>query len=191
MKRNIQLLMAAAGTTAIGIIAYKQLKRRKYDGIKLKRSVIIDKSAPELYRYWRNFRNLLTLVDVLDSVDVLDNQHLRWTIKTPAGINASWDAEITTDRQNEMIGWRSADGSTIETAGYIQFLPTLDGRRTLVKVALEYYPPAGRIGAGLSTLLGRRPEGIVEEALRRFKQLHESGEISRTEYRRERTVMAN
>src|SRR5262245_32574426 len=108
MKRNTQLLMAAAGTAAIGIIAYKQLKRRKYAGIKLKRSVIIDKSAPELYRYWRNFRNLLVLVDALDSVDVLDNQRLRWTIRTPAGMTASWDAEITADRQNEMIGWRSA-----------------------------------------------------------------------------------
>ena len=63
MNRKIQLLMAAAGTAAVGIIVYKQLSRRKYSGIKLKRSVIIDKPATELYRYWKNFRNLPVLVD--------------------------------------------------------------------------------------------------------------------------------
>jgi len=191
MNRKLQLGLAAAGTAAVGIIVYKQMRLRKYSRIKLKRSVIIDKSASELYRYWKNFRNLPVLVDVLDSVDVLDNQHSHWTITTPGGLNVSWDAEITTDRENEMIGWRSVDGSTVETAGYIRFLPAPGGRGTLVRVALEYHPPAGRLGAGLSTLLGERPGGIVEEALRRFKQLHEAGEIARRENRREHTVMAN
>ena len=83
MNRKIQLLMAAAGTAAVGIIVYKQLNRQKYSGIKLKRSVIIDKSAAELYRYWKNFRNLPVLVDALDSVEILDGQRSRWTITTP------------------------------------------------------------------------------------------------------------
>ena len=158
--------MAAAGTAAVGIIVYKQLSRRKYSGIKLKRSVIIDKPATELYRYWKNFRNLPVLVDALESVDVLDNRRSHWTVTSPGGINVSWDAEITIDRENEMIGWRSVDGSTIETAGYIKFLSAPGGRGTLVRIALEYNPPAGRLGAGLSAVLGERPGIIVEEALR-------------------------
>jgi len=191
MNRKIQFLLAAAGTAVVGIIVYKQVKRKQYSGIKLKRSVIIDKSAAELYRYWKNFRNLPVLVDALESVDVLDNRRSHWTITTPGGMNVSWDAEITADRENEMIGWRSVEGSTIETAGYIKFLPAPGGRGTLVRVALEYNPPAGRLGAGLSTLFGERPGRIVEEALRRFKQLHEAGEIARTENRREHTVLVN
>lgn len=190
MNRKTQILIAAAGTAAVGIMVYKQLTRQKYSGIKLKRSVIIDKPGAELYRYWRNFNNLPVLVDALHSVEVLDNQRSRWSVKTPGGMNMSWDAEITADRENEMIGWRSVDGSTIETAGYIKLLPAPGGRGTLVRIALEYNPPAGRLGAGIATLLGQRPSGIIEEALRRLKQLHEAGEIARMENHQEHPVMA-
>src|SRR3982750_2272723 len=101
MNRKAQILLAAAGTAAVGIIVYKQSKTPKYGGIKLKRSGIIDKSAAELYRYWRDLTHLPALVDALDSVEVIDDQHSRWSIKTPGGMHVSWEAEITTNRENE------------------------------------------------------------------------------------------
>jgi uncharacterized membrane protein len=104
-------------------------------------------------------------------------------MKSAAGLPITWDAEITLDRDEEMIGWRSVDGSSIETAGYVKFIPATAGRGTLVRVALEYYPPAGYIGAGVSALFGRNPGGMVEQALRQFKQLLETGEIARSETR--------
>jgi uncharacterized membrane protein len=42
---------------------------------------------------------------------------------------------------------------------------------------LEYRPPAGKIGVGVAKLLGQEPEQVLEEDLRRFKQLVEAGEI--------------
>jgi uncharacterized membrane protein len=75
-----------------------------------------------------------------------------------------------------MIGWRSMEGSPIETAGYVRFEPAPGERGTLVRVALEYGLPAGRIGAIVASLFGKRPGAHVEEMLRRFKQVMETGE---------------
>src|SRR6185295_9371388 len=102
----------------------------------------------------------------------------RWTMKSAAGVPITWDAELIADRNEEMIGWRSVEGSSIETAGYVKFLPAPGDRGTLVRVALEYYPPAGYIGAGVSALFGRSPRFLVEQALRQFKQLMETGEVA-------------
>src|SRR5262245_49478551 len=112
------------------------MRRRKYSGIKLKKSIIIDRSASDLYSFWRHFANLRRISDVLESVEVLDDIRSRWTISAPGEIPVQWDAEITKDLTDEMIGWRSIEGSPIETAGYVRFDPAPGRRGTLVRVAL-------------------------------------------------------
>ena len=72
----------------------------------------------------------------------------------------------------------SIEGSTIETAGYVKFEPAPGKRGTLVRVALEYNLPAGKIGAAVVSLLGKRPSAHVEDLLRRFKQIMETGEFA-------------
>jgi hypothetical protein len=54
-------------------------------------------------------------------------------------------------------------------------------RGTVVSVEMQYDPPGGNIGAALAKLLGSDPEKQIAEALRRFKQLLETGEIPTTE----------
>src|SRR5207248_6517103 len=130
---------------------------RRYSGIKLKKSIVIERPAHELYRFWHRFENLPALAENLESVETMVGGHSRWTVTTPGGIHLRWDAEITTDRENEMIGWRSVEGSVVETAGYVRFEPVGNGQSTRVRVALEYYPPAGSVGAGLLSLLGDNP----------------------------------
>jgi len=190
MERNLKnaLLIAGAGI-AIGGTVYALQRRRKYSGIKLKKSIIIDRPAPALYSFWRDFENLPRIADILESVEVLDDMRSRWTIAAPGEIPVQWDAEITKDIEDEMIGWRSLDGSPIETAGYVRFEPAAGGRGTVVRVAMEYDLPAGRVGALVATLLGARPGAHVEELLRRFKQLMETGESAIAEGRRERLAL--
>src|SRR5207244_3020662 len=115
------------------------------------------------------FENVLSVED--------QGERSHWTLKVPGGVNLEWDAEITVDRKNEMIGWRSLDGADLDNAGYVRFERATGGRGTVVRVALQYNPPAGRFGAAVSTLLGEKPASQVEEALRKIKQLIEAGEI--------------
>lgn len=182
MNRTTQVLLAGAGTAA-GIYAVrrafgKTIHTLPYGyGIKLKKAVTVGSSAEHLYQYWRELRNLPKLFDNLLAVDVIDNVRSHWSLKIPGGMTLEWDAEIMVDRENEMVGWRSLAGADIDNAGYIRFERATGGRGTVVRVALQYNPPAGRLGAGLSTLLGERPAGLIEEALRKFKQIMETGEV--------------
>jgi uncharacterized membrane protein len=176
MKVTDTRILALAGAAAGTALVYA-LRRPRYSGIKLKKTIMIDRNAAALYAFWRNFENLPRISSILESVEVLDDTRSRWTALAPGEFPIRWDAEITRDIPNEMIGWRSVEGSVIETAGYVRFEPR-PGRGTLVRVALEYDLPVGRVGAAVASLLGKKPGTHVEELLRRFKQLMESGEAA-------------
>ncbi len=92
-------------------------------------------------------------------------------------MSVEWDAEVTDDRPNELIAWRSLPGSAIDHRGAVRFDRAPGGRGTQVSVALEYLPPGGLVTAKIAKLIGEAPEQQGAENLRRFKQLMETGEI--------------
>ena len=79
-----------------------------------------------------------------------------------------------------MIAWRSLAGSQRDTAGSIHFKPLSEGRGTAVTLTLKYDPPAGRTGAAVAKMLGSGMESEISTALRRLKQVMESGELATT-----------
>jgi hypothetical protein len=46
-----------------------------------------------------------------------------------------------------------------------------------VTAAMQYRPPAGAVGKTVATMLGKDPQFMLREDLRRFKALIESGEV--------------
>jgi uncharacterized membrane protein len=184
MDRKTQFLLAgagvAAGFCAVRTLAGKRINTLPYGyGIKIKKAVTVNCPAEHLYHYWRNLTNLTKLFGNVLSIEVRDHTLSHWTLKVPAGVTLEWDAEITVDRENEMIGWRSIGEADLDNAGYVRFECATGGRGTVVRVALQYNPPAGKIGAALSSVLGEKPASQIEEALRKLKQLMEAGEIAR------------
>lgn len=147
-------------------------------GAKVVKSITINRSPEELYRCWRNFENLPRFMTHLECVKTLGDNRSHWVAKGPLGMHAEWDAEIISERPNELIGWRSLPGSEVDTAGSVHFRKAPGGRGTEVVVELKYNPPAGRLGATLAKMFGESPEGQIAEDLRRFKQLVEAGEVA-------------
>jgi len=143
--------------------------------------VTVNKSPGELYRFWRNFENLPRFMNHLESVKVIDGNRSHWVAKAPLGMTVEWDAVIHNEQENELIAWRSLEGADIPNAGSVRFERAPGGRGTIVKVALEYDPPAGKVGATIAKLFGEEPEQQVEEDLRRFKQVMETDAASTTE----------
>lgn len=149
-------------------------------GIRVEKSVTINATPDQLYAFWRNFENLPRFMDHLESVNVIDGKRSHWIAKGPAHINAEWDAEIINEVPNELIGWRSVDGSRVSNAGSVHFTRRPGGRGTEVKVVLRYDPPAGIIGATIARLFGEDPAWQVQEDMRRLKELIETGEVATT-----------
>jgi uncharacterized membrane protein len=150
-------------------------------GIKTETSVTINKPAKDLYRFWRKFDNLPRFMQHLESVRIIDDRRSHWVAKAPAGMTVEWDAEIINEKENELIAWRSLENSEVRNAGSVRFEEAPSGRGTIVKVAINYDPPAGKLGAALAQLFGEEPGQQVEEDLRRFKQIMEAGEMASVE----------
>lgn len=174
-------LVAVAGVTALDVVA-AQRTRREQRGThrgraRLEQVVTINRSADELYRFWRDLTHLPRFMRHLERVEVLDPRRSRWTARGPAGVRLQWDAEIVQDLEGEWLAWRSMPGSQVEHSGSVRFTPAAGARGTEVRVQLEYAAPGGAVGRGVAMLVGESPESHVREDLRRFKQLMETGEI--------------
>lgn len=148
--------------------------------VQVKKAITIDKSPAELYQFWRNFENLPSFMDHLESVTVHGSNRSHWVAKAPAGMTVEWDANITDERPNERITWHSTPDSDVENWGTVRFVAEPASRGTVVHVEIEYRPPAGRLGAGVARLFGEEPNQQVQEDLRRFKRLMESGVVPTT-----------
>ncbi|MGZ8780525.1 MAG: SRPBCC family protein [Thermoanaerobaculia bacterium] len=149
-------------------------------GVRVEEAVTINAPPEQIYAFWRNFENLPRFMHNLESVSVHEGGRSHWVAKGPAGTKVDWEAEIINEIPNELIGWRSVNGSQVDNAGSVHFTSAGD-RGTEVKVVLRYDPPAGVLGAAVSKILGEDPAMNVQEDLRRLKMLIETGEIATIE----------
>jgi uncharacterized membrane protein len=150
-------------------------------GVHVEESVTINRPVEELYRFWRNLENLPRFMRHLESVERVTDTLSRWRAKGPAGTEVEWNAEIINEVPNQVIGWRSIEGSDVVSAGSVNFDDAGPGRGTRVRVRLQYSPPGGKVGAALAKLMGSDPGTEIREDLRRFKQILESGEVATNE----------
>jgi uncharacterized membrane protein len=136
--------------------------------VKTSREIVINRSPSEVYSFWRDFENLPQFMRHVEDVKVVDERKSHWVINGPSNKTFEWDAEITSDRPNEFISWRSYGNSEIEQAGSVEFRPFSDSA-TQVVVTLAYNPPAGTAGHILAKMIGEAPEQQMEEDLKNLK----------------------
>jgi uncharacterized membrane protein len=140
-------------------------------------AVTINRPRHELYAFWRDFQNLPTFMENIDKVQPTGPDSAVWTIKAPAGQTVEVETRVVTDQPDELIAWRSVEGSEIETEGRVKFREA-GARGTIVEAIIAYKPPAGPVGAWIAKLFGREPNIQGRQELKRFKMLMETGEIA-------------
>jgi len=182
-------LFAAANVlavTALDVMCAKQLSKQPMtianagadQGIiRTKRSITVNRPVEEVYGFWRNFENLPQFMRHLESVTVTGDKRSHWKAKAPVGKTVEWDADTLEDRPNELISWRSVEGSDIYNAGSVRFMRAPGNRGTEIRVELEYDPPLGKLGSKVAMLWREEPGQQVMDDLRHFKQVMETGEI--------------
>ena len=155
----------------------RNIGRRKVNtdrATKVEKSIMINRSPEELYRFWRDLANLPRFMKHVESIQVKDNRHSHWVVKAPLGMTVEWDAEIINEIPNELIGWRSVGSGDVDHAGSVRFEPAANGHGTNVRVMLQYDPPAGPVGVAFANILGEDPGHQIEEDLNRLQAVMET-----------------
>jgi uncharacterized membrane protein len=168
--------------TALDVLCAQQLSEgngNQTEGghTRVKNSIVVNSSPAELYQFWHDFENLPRFMKHLESVRVTGAGRSHWVAKAPGGTTVEWDAEVTEDRPNELIAWRSTENADVYNSGSVRFEPAPGGRGTMVKVELSYDPPGGVLGKVVAKLSGEEPGQQIYDDLRNFKQVLETGEV--------------
>lgn len=149
-------------------------------GVKVEHAVTVNAPIEEVYRFWRSLSRLPEFMNHLRSVEETDSTNSRWVADAPLGMSVEWEAEIVTDTPNQVIAWKSLEGSDVDTAGSVHFNLAPAGRGTEVRVSLKFDPPGGKFGSFVARLFGENPQQQIREDLARFKQIMEAGEVATT-----------
>src|SRR5262245_10233273 len=109
-----ETVAAIATNRKRGLMAEKNRARRVI------KCVTINRSAEDLFRFWRRLENLPFFARHLISVKETSPIESHWVAKSPAGTTAEWDAVIVKEIPNEYLAWESRPGSEIDNAGSVR-----------------------------------------------------------------------
>lgn len=187
--RTIAALAAVLGIAAVDIAAAVRRSGArggaKRGPLVLTGTTTIAKPVGEVYAAWHHFERLPDYLAHLERVDVSDARRSHWVASAPFGRTVEWDAEVTEDQPGERISWRSLPGAEVPNSGTVSFraAPSNEQRDqgTEITVTLRYEPPAGRLGAAVARYFGQEPNQALDDDLRRFKQVLETGEVMRSD----------
>ena len=136
--------------------------------------------ATTAYQRWRDLESLPTFMNGLEQVVDVGGGRSRWTASAPVG-TVSWEAEVTADEPGQRLAWRSVEGAEVRNEGEVRFTAAPGDQGTEVRVSLSYDLPAGKLGAAVARLTGTDPHQALDDDLRRFKQVVETGEVVRSD----------
>jgi hypothetical protein len=130
----------------------------------------------DVYAFWCAFETYPRFMTHVREIRRFDGGRLRWRVEGPGGTEFQWDAEITSEKPNEELSWRSLPGSSIHNEGVVRFYRWGDG--TQIEIQMAYNPPAGVVGHAIAKLFGKDPKREIDEDLIRFKSLLEAGKAT-------------
>jgi uncharacterized membrane protein len=150
-------------------------------GVKITQAITIDRPVEPLYAFWKNPTQVTAVMQYIESIAVTSDRTAHWVLRLPGNLKVECDVEFYTDIPNEVLSWRTLEGSQLQHAGAVRFRPAPGGRGTEVELTVEFVPPAGALGQAIVKLFGEAPAQYVREYLRDYKEVMETGEISTTE----------
>jgi len=154
------------------------LPSRGEDGIEA--SVTIQRAVGEVFRFYRDFKNLPSFLGDVMAVEQIGPATSRWTIQGPLGIRANWTIRVTEERANELIRYETVAPPGLRTYWEIHFAPGSEAGATEVREMMK--APLGRWGRAALALIGKFPAEEVSANLYRLKEVMETGRVTDTSY---------
>ncbi len=187
--RALLATAVVAGVGALDVYASEQLKvttpkvdaAPRADGLRVKKSVTVNRPVEEVYAHWRNFENLPQFMKHLDSVQNTGENTSRWSAGSSQGQSVHWDVQLVEDQTNKLLSWHTIGVSDVTGHGRVEFSPAPGDRGTEVRAVIEYQVPGGSVGNRLARIFRDVPGVKVENQLNIFKQIMELGEEVRSD----------
>lgn len=161
------LIARAAANQELGSLA-------KGKGFTVNRTLRIAAPVERAYACWRDFEHFPQWMSHVREVRPLGDGRWHWVVDGPAGVPVEWDSEVTLQRENRELAWRSVEGSTVDNGGRVRFEPEGDGTR--VRIELHYAPPGGIIGEAVAKAFGVDPASEMDDDLGKLASRIESAQ---------------
>ncbi|NMH27366.1 SRPBCC family protein [Flavobacterium silvaticum] len=135
----------------------------------------VHKPAMEVYRNWRDLKNLPEFIKHLSEVREINRIESEWTANGPAGIGKiTWKAHILMDEPGKVLSWQSLPGASVYNTGKVTFTE-IDAENTEVRVNLSYKAPMGIAGETAANWLNPLIEkGITNDVQNFLSQIENS-----------------
>jgi uncharacterized membrane protein len=113
----------------------------------IEQSIEVNVPVSMAYNQWTQFEEFPRFMEDIKEVRQLDDTHLHWVAEI-GGKTHEWDAEITEQKPDERVAWKSTDGKRNE--GAVTF-HRLSDTSCKVMAQMEYQPDGivERIGSAL------------------------------------------
>ena len=131
------------------------------------KSVDVGVPIATAYNQWTQFETFPEFMGGVDKIEQLDDRKLVWHVNV-AGVERTFDAEITEQHPEERVAWKSVDGVT--HAGVVTF-HKLGEATTRVTVQLDW-EPEGALEKAASAV--NADDIQVSRDLDRFKEFIEA-----------------
>ena len=149
--------------------------------MKLTSTTTVRRTPDDVYAFWRDLSRLPTFMVHVDEVRETGPGRSHWRVTAPFGQTVEWDAETTMDEAGSGIAWRSVGDADVQNAGEVLFVAAPGNRGPEVRVTPRYDVPAGALGRAMAKYFGEEPNQQLDDDLRRFKQVMETGEVVRSD----------
>ncbi|MEP6989481.1 MAG: SRPBCC family protein [bacterium] len=129
-------------------------------------SFVVDRPVEQVFAFCADFENFPRFIGALRQVRDTGDGRSHWCASTPSGGEIEWNATTTKFVTNSVIGWRSVEGSPVQTTGLLRFSP--DGGSTCIRVAVEYSVSDSSMTDALAALVAPRRASELEVDIRRI-----------------------
>ena len=146
----------------------------------MSRSVVIMRSAADVYAFWKDFGKAPLWMEQVQSVSPVDEHRARWVRTSSAAGSLEWITELLEDVPNRFLSWRIPANAhcNCDLNCAVTFSEVEHHRGTIVNLGIRYKMHTGLLHSGATMIIGQDPQRQMSENLRRFKMLLEAGEIA-------------
>jgi uncharacterized membrane protein len=136
---------------------------------KVQDSIEVQVPVQRAYNQWTQFEEFPEFMDGIQSVQQLDETHVQWVAEI-GGESRQWTAEITEQKPDEKIAWKTIDGE-VKNDGVVTFEQVGENQtRVHVEMDLEGESTMENVAGDLLGVVKNQVRGDLE----RFKQLIEA-----------------